>query len=284
MLGVPRNTVERWERGGVRISRPDWLELALARLESGNRRLSNARIDANTLVVRATPQLPAELSNFVGRNAEVAACCGLLAKNRLVTLTGAGGIGKSRLSNEVAKCAADDFPQGVYLVELGSINHPGLVRRQVSTALGIAERAGDSVTDLLIEALRPQKVLLLMDDCDYFVEACGDLAYRLLRGAPGLTILATCREPLTVQGELAWRVPPLETPTPDAGCRGDRTYRRGAVVCPAGAGSRAMVFLDSVKRGRRRLLVSATRRHPARSRVGGGTHEGAEPGATDRPT
>ena len=66
MLGVPRNTVARWERGDVRISRPDWLELALARLESRNRRLSSARIDPSTLVVRATPQLPAELSNFVG--------------------------------------------------------------------------------------------------------------------------------------------------------------------------------------------------------------------------
>lgn len=216
VLGVPRNTVARWERGALRVERPEWLELALNNFEARSRgQPPNESSDESPAGDRAV-HLPAELSSFVGRDDEVAACCALLTHERLITLTGPGGIGKSRLAVKVARCAADSFPNGVYAVDLGTLQHPANVARAVATALNLAERSGDSLTEVLIETLRPQKTLLLMDDCDPQVEACAALADRLLRGAPRLAILATCRERLDVRGEIVWRVPALTLPAADA--------------------------------------------------------------------
>jgi predicted ATPase/DNA-binding CsgD family transcriptional regulator/DNA-binding XRE family transcriptional regulator len=217
VLGVQRNTVARWERGDLRVARPDLLALALARLEARTRPRWGRTVDSNRSSVREGAHLPAELTSFVGREAEVAECVALLTRRRLVTLTGPGGIGKSRLAAQVARGVANDFPHGVYLVDLSTLEDPVLVPRTVSTALGIAFGADGAITDLLIEALQGQKVLLLMDDCDGLVRECGQLAYELLRGAPGLAILATCREPLDVVGETAWRVQGLKTPASEAG-------------------------------------------------------------------
>jgi predicted ATPase len=111
----------------------------------------------------------------------------------------------------------------VHAVELGTQEYPANVARAVATALHLAERSGDSLT----ETLRPQKTLLLMDDCDHQVEARGVLANRLLLGAPRLAILATCREPLDVRGEIAWRVPALTLPAADA--------HAAAIVCSEAA-------------------------------------------------
>jgi predicted ATPase/DNA-binding CsgD family transcriptional regulator len=216
MLGVPRNTVARWERGDLRMARPDWLALALGNFEARAHGPPVATLDVGLSSPSQAPHLPAELSSFVGRERELAECCALLGRERLVTLTGTGGIGKSRLAMTVAACVAPTFPQGVYLVELAALEEPALVPRAVATALGLADSAQESVTDVLIEALRPRKLLLVMDDCDHLVEACGDLAKRLLRGAPQAAILATCREPLDVRGEIAWRVPALKLPSADA--------------------------------------------------------------------
>jgi predicted ATPase/DNA-binding CsgD family transcriptional regulator len=161
--------------------------------------------------------LPVELSSFVGREDAVAECCALLGNKRLVTLCGPGGIGKSRLGLQVARCSAEAFRDGMFLVELASVEDSALVPRVVAGALGLAERAGEELTDLLVVALRSQQILLIMDDCDRHVEACAALAIRLLDDVPGLTILATSRERLDIRGEVVWRVPSLRTPAPDAG-------------------------------------------------------------------
>jgi predicted ATPase/DNA-binding CsgD family transcriptional regulator/DNA-binding XRE family transcriptional regulator len=205
MIGVPRNTLARWERGELRIARPDWLQLALARLEAGR---ECATPKAQTADVNSIG-LPFELSSFVGRHDEVATCRALLATTRLLTFTGAGGIGKSRLATQVAREVADSFPHGVHLVEIAALEQADLVLPAVAKVLGIAERAGNFLIDLVLEALRPRKLLLIMDDCDRQVAACGALAQQLLRAAPNLVILATCREPLDVRGEVAWRVPAM---------------------------------------------------------------------------
>jgi predicted ATPase/DNA-binding CsgD family transcriptional regulator/DNA-binding XRE family transcriptional regulator len=215
-LGVSRNTVARWERGALRIGRPEWLGMALTRLESHGGRASGRMVDAQATADDQLIHLPAELSSFVGRETEVAECAALLRTERLVTLTGVGGIGKSRLAARVARSVAGEFLQGVYLVELQALEDPLLVLRAVAAPLGIFERVGDSLVDLLIETLRAQKLLLVLDDCDNVVEECGRLAYQLLRAAPSLAILATSREPLDVEGEIAWRVPPLMVSPPDA--------------------------------------------------------------------
>jgi predicted ATPase/DNA-binding CsgD family transcriptional regulator len=206
LLGVRRNTVARWERGELRVARPEWLDRALAELEG---RTGSPRLGSES-------RLPGELSSFVGREDEIASCCALLSVERLVTLTGTGGIGKSRLALKVARGVEALFPDGIYLVDLAPLDNPSFVQRAVATALGLSERPGLSMTEVVIEALRPKRLLLVLDDCDHLVEACGELAERLLREAPNLSILATCREPLDVRGEIAWRVPPLKTPAPGA--------------------------------------------------------------------
>src|SRR5262249_44014200 len=187
LLGVPRNTVARWERGELRVARPEWLDRSLAEIE---KRAHAPRPPAS---VR---HLPGEVSSFVGREDEIADCCALLDVGRLITLTGPGGIGKSRLALKVARCAEPAYPDGVQVVDLAALENPALVPREVASALDLLERPGVPTTDVLVEALRPRTLLVVLDDCDHLIEACGELAERLLREAPSLAILATSREPL----------------------------------------------------------------------------------------
>lgn len=156
--------------------------------------------------------IPCELSSFVGREGEIADCRTLVAQARLVTLCGPGGVGKTRLAVRVASSLENSFGGGIYLIELASLMDPALVPRAVATALGLPERAGQSIPEVLIDSLRSRKALLVMDNCEHLIEACAELADLLLRAAPNLAILATSREPLRVTGEVAWRVPPLQVP------------------------------------------------------------------------
>jgi predicted ATPase/DNA-binding CsgD family transcriptional regulator len=156
--------------------------------------------------------IPYELSSFVGREGEIADCRALVTETRLVTLCGPGGVGKTRLALRVASSLESSFGGGIYLVELASLMDPALVPRAVATALGLRERAGQSIPEVLVESLRSRKVLLVMDNCEHLIEACAEVANQLLRAAPNLAILATSREPLRVTGEVAWRVPSLQLP------------------------------------------------------------------------
>jgi predicted ATPase/DNA-binding CsgD family transcriptional regulator len=160
--------------------------------------------------------VPCELSSFVGREGEIAECCGLLTGARLVTLCGVGGVGKTRLALRVASSVQNSFSGGIYFVELASLNDPALVPRAVATALDLRERAGQSIAEVLVESLRSRKVLLVIDNCEHLIEGCSELANLLLRAAPNLTILATSREPLSVTGEIAWPVPSLQVPRAEA--------------------------------------------------------------------
>jgi predicted ATPase/DNA-binding CsgD family transcriptional regulator/DNA-binding XRE family transcriptional regulator len=216
VLGVPRNTVARWERGDVRIARPEWLTMALARLESHKRQDSGESLERGSGRRSYALRLPAELSRFVGRESEIDECTRLLHTERLITLSGFGGIGKSRLAAQVARRVAAEFADGVFYVELQALERPPLARRAVAEALGIIEHAGDSLLELVTEKLQPLNLLLVLDDCDHVVADIARFAYHLLRACPNLVIVTTCREPLEVQGEVAWRVPPLRVPHSDA--------------------------------------------------------------------
>jgi non-specific serine/threonine protein kinase len=162
--------------------------------------------------------LPARLSSFIGREREIAEIERLLGTTRLLTLTGAPGVGKTRLALEVGDEIADAFPDGVWLAELAPLVDPrsalvpGLVPTAVATALGVREQPGQPLSDTLADALRAQRVLLVLDNCEHLVDACAGLVDTLLRACPGLVILATSREPLGIAGETAWRVPSLALP------------------------------------------------------------------------
>ena len=158
------------------------------------------------------PALPVELTTFIGREAELRTLEGLLDAGRLLTLTGAGGSGKTRLAVELAARAGDRYPDGVAWVELAALSDPALLPRHVAAALGIPEDGGRTGTEALAEYLQRRTLLLLLDNCEHLADACAALADALLRASPGLTLLATSREALGVAGERAWLVPPLSVP------------------------------------------------------------------------
>ena len=162
--------------------------------------------------------LPTQLTSFVGREEELATACGLLAANRLVTLTGPGGTGKTRLSLQVAAQAVDDFPDGVFFVPLETVRDPALVASRIAGDIGIAESGGRSGRDTLVDWLAAKKVLIVLDNFEQVVEA-GPLVADILRVAPGLKVIATSRAALRVSGEQEYPVPGLPVP-PDPGLLG----------------------------------------------------------------
>jgi predicted ATPase/class 3 adenylate cyclase len=156
--------------------------------------------------------LPRYLTPFVGREVEVAEACRLLGSARLLTATGAGGCGKSRLAVHVAAELLDEYPDGVRLVDFAPIAEPTLVPRAIAAALGVRETAEQPTTATLAAALGPKRLLLVFDNCEHLIEPCARVADALLRSCAGLRVLATSRERLGVAGEVTWRVPSLAVP------------------------------------------------------------------------
>jgi predicted ATPase/DNA-binding SARP family transcriptional activator len=156
--------------------------------------------------------LPAPLTSFVGRDQDLAMLGKLMGEGRLVTLTGTGGAGKTRLAVEFASGVVERFADGVWLAELAGISDPGLVGAQVMEALGVRQAGDVPVLEALRFRLRTADLLLVLDNCEHLLDACVQLAGALLAAAPGLRVLATSREPLGIPGEAACPVPPLALP------------------------------------------------------------------------
>lgn len=158
--------------------------------------------------------LPISLTNFIGREYEISAIKHTLGRTRLLTLTGTGGCGKTRLALEVARDVAEAYPDGVWLVELASLSEPRLVPQAVAAVLGVREQPDRPIVDTLAESLRVRELLLVLDNCEHLIEEAARLVATLLNSCPGLRILATSREFLGVVGEVNWVVPPLSIPDP----------------------------------------------------------------------
>src|SRR5712691_4313558 len=158
--------------------------------------------------------LPLHLTSFVGRERERAEIVQLVESTRLLTLVGTGGVGKTRLALEAARTLQPEFAHGVWLVELASLADPSLVLQAVATSLGLAEIAGQSLEETLLNVLRGRRLLLVLDNCEHVLTAAADVVDRLLRGCAQVHILATSRQPLRVAGETVWRVPSLSAPDP----------------------------------------------------------------------
>ncbi|MGH3264257.1 MAG: ATP-binding protein, partial [Trebonia sp.] len=174
--------------------------------------------------------LPAEATSFVGRTAELAEIGALLGTVRMVTVVGPAGVGKTRLGVRAASLAAAQFPDGVWLADLASVSGPERLVPTITALLGLpAEDAeGDAAScATLLGHLDDKRLLLILDTCEHLVDACASFADTVLRAAPGVTLLATSRQPLDAQGEHAFPVPPL--PTGDAA---DLFAQRAAAVLP----------------------------------------------------
>ena len=162
--------------------------------------------------VRRLDNLPLAHTSFVGRGRERLEVKRLLAMTGLLTLTGAGGSGKTRLALEVARDLVGAYPDGVWLVELAPLSEAALVPKAVAEALGVPERSAEPLAETLSDLLRERHLLVIMDNCEHLLESIAQLVNPLLDSCPRLRFLATSREALGVQGELRWSVPPLSMP------------------------------------------------------------------------
>jgi predicted ATPase/DNA-binding CsgD family transcriptional regulator len=153
--------------------------------------------------------LPEEPNAFVGRERELVELRQLLHRTRALTLCGPGGIGKTRLALRLLATSAAEFPDGVWFVELADLRQPDLVVSRIAAVIGITEEAGRPLLETLGDALRPRRLLLALDNCEHLLDACAEVGRHLLASAPGLRLLNTSREPLSVAAETIWRVPPL---------------------------------------------------------------------------
>ena len=156
--------------------------------------------------------LPAELTTFIGRESELDEVTALLDRDRLVTLTGAGGCGKTRLALRLASDVLDRYPDGVWWMDLAPISDSALVAPRLASIVSVQENADEPLLETLAHKLSGLRTLLVIDNCEHLITAAADLAARLLRGATSLTIVATSREPLGVEGEFSYRVPSLAIP------------------------------------------------------------------------
>jgi predicted ATPase/DNA-binding CsgD family transcriptional regulator len=189
-----------------------------------------------------TVRLPVELTSFVGRRHETSEVKDALATSRLVTLTGVGGVGKTRLALHVAADLRRAFPDGVWVVELANVREPSDVASAVTVTLDLWDQSVREPELVLADYLADKSALLVLDNCEHLLDACCELANALLAAAPKLRILATSREPLRSSAEHVWPVPPLSVPGPDTPASG----RYEAL----------MLFEDRVARTRPRFTIT----------------------------
>jgi len=165
-----------------------------------------------TAVDTARHNLPIPVTSFIGRDQELGEVERRLADAPLLTLTGIGGCGKTRLALEVARSVLERYPNGVWLVELGSVADPTLVPHLVANAVGVHQGTAQTVTGALVNALQNRHLLLFLDNCEHLLDACARIADELVRSCAHVQVLATSREALGLTGEVAWRVPSLSVP------------------------------------------------------------------------
>jgi len=174
--------------------------------------VTQVRVAAQAPAEAQKHNLPHDLTSFIGRETELAELARLLDRARLLTLTGAGGCGKTRLAIQLARQQTPAYPDGAWLVELAALNDAALLPQAIANVLGIKEKAGARLIDSVVEHLAPRAVLLVLDNAEHLIEACAKLAESLLQRCARLVVVVTSRERLAITGEQSYRVPSLSVP------------------------------------------------------------------------
>ena len=157
------------------------------------------------------PNLPSETTRLIGRAGELVEIAGLLATGRFITLAGPGGVGKTRLAMSVARAACTEYPDGVWLVELAPVTDPTAVPHTVAAALSIVQQPGATIEHSVLQALAGRRLLLVLDNCEHLIDSTAAFVQNILANCPRLSVLATSREVLAIDGERSYLVPPLST-------------------------------------------------------------------------
>jgi predicted ATPase/DNA-binding CsgD family transcriptional regulator len=186
--------------------------------------------------------VPAALTSFIGRDGPVREVAGLLGEYRLVTVTGPGGVGKTRLAGQVARRVAGQFADGAWLAELAPVRDPAQVAPVVAAALGVREQPGVPAAEAVARVLARQQLLLVLDNCEHVIGAAAGLCAGLLAACDDVRVLATSREPLAVAGEARYRLPPLSLPGPEE-------------EAGAGGSEAVALFVDRARRADARLVL-----------------------------
>ena len=164
----------------------------------------------------ASHNLPARVSSFIGRERQLSELRGLLSRARVVTLTGAGGVGKTRLALELATSMLGGSDDGPWFVDLAPLTDPTLVAAKLGGVLGVREQPGRSSLESLVASCRTRHIVVILDNCEHVIDEAAAIADQLVRGCPRMILLATSREPLAIEGEHLYRVPPMFVPPADA--------------------------------------------------------------------
>jgi non-specific serine/threonine protein kinase len=266
--GVSPRSISEMERGGAHVPRRDTVALLAGALDLSSperdafealvderRRPPASHLELLTLE-RPRHNLPRLLTSFVGRESDVAELAPLLASTPLLTLVGAGGVGKTRLAQELVRGHADSFVDGAWLVELAGLTDVSLLPGAVAAAVGLHDIQTRNVTGMLTEYLSQRQLLLVLDNCEHLADACAELVVHLLRACRGLHVLVTSREPLAIPGEVIRRVLPLEVPDLQEPLVTEQLMRRAAV----------QLFLERARAVNLSLALSA-KNAPAIARI-----------------
>jgi non-specific serine/threonine protein kinase len=210
-LGVSRNTIARWERAELAIEHHELVELALDRLDND----LHSQTEGSSRQERAPHNLPHELNSFVGREQELTELNNLLRTTRLLTLTGVGGAGKTRLAVRFGRQILTDYTDGIWFVDLAPITDRAAINQTAAAVLGLHEQTGQSVAETIAATLGQRHTLLILDNCEHVVEGAAELVANLLRATARLRVIATSREPLNLTGETIHTVSPLAVPNPN---------------------------------------------------------------------
>ena len=258
----------------------DWLDLGAYRLKGLGRpepvlQLLHPDLGAEFPPLRGpdsvTNNLPTQLTPFIGREAELAQLHALLDDTRLLTVTGSGGCGKTRLALEAATDRIERHADGIWYVELAPLGETSSVVDALAAVLNVRGSAGESLLDAVVTRLADQHTLVVIDNCEHLLDECTVLVEALLRGCPPLQIMTTSRQPLNLPGEVTWRVPSLGSPKADVAVTVDIAHpvRRGATVRRPRRTRPPELHRRQRQRPVRRDDLWATRRHSSRHRAGG---------------